>query len=178
MAHARELDVVRVFLRDDGTYPNSALPLLHYRLAVPEAATEGAPAFERRYVSNGYGGSWRNGVFAYHHYHTTTHEVLGVFAGTAKVLFGGDAGTAVTVGAGDLIVIPAGVAHKALEASGDFSVVAAYPDGRSPDMRWGRAGERPAADHSIAAVPIPTTDPIAGPQGPLVRLWGGAPRTR
>jgi uncharacterized protein YjlB len=88
------------------------------------------------------------------------------------VLFSGDGGVTVKVRAGDLVVIPPGVAHKAIEASADFSVVAAYPKGHSPDMCYGRPGERPDADRRIALVPVPETDPVDGSEGPLVRIWG------
>jgi uncharacterized protein YjlB len=158
-------------LPDDGTFPNSALPLLCYRGAVREAATEGAVAFELLFAANGWGGGGRNGVFPYHHYPSTTPEALGVWRGSATVLFGGDDGVVVRVEARDLVVIPAGVAHKALEATGDFSVAASYPGGLRPDMCYGKPGERPGTDRAIALVPIPATDPVAGAEGPLVRIW-------
>jgi uncharacterized protein YjlB len=165
-------DVDRYVLPDNGTFPNSRLPLLHYHEALRASDGSLAEAFEGRFSASGWGGMWRNGVFAYHHYHSTAPESLGAFAGRARVLFGGDGGVTVEVRAGDLIVIPPGVAHKAIEASADFGVVAAYPPGLSPDMCYGRPGERPDADRRIALVPVPETDPVDGPKGPLVRIWG------
>jgi uncharacterized protein YjlB len=70
-----------------------------------------------------------------------------------------------------VIVIPAGVAHQNIGASADFAVVGAYPDGREWDLLRGRAGERPKADRTIAALPIPDYDPIYGPEGPLPQIW-------
>lgn len=68
------------------------------------------------------------------HYHSTTHEALAVFRGNARMRFGvsddDNATDAVvlTVKVGDVIVIPAGVAHCALAESGGFSMVGSYPD--------------------------------------------------
>ena len=75
------------------------------------------------------------------------------------------------VHAGDVIVIPAGVAHQKVDASADFAVVGAYPDGREWDLLRGRPGERPKADRTIATLPIPDYDPIYGAEGPLRQIW-------
>jgi len=74
-------------------------------------------------------------------------------------------------GLGDVLVIPAGVAHKNLGASADLGVVGAYPRGQSPDMNDGHDGERPRADQNIAQVPLPAADPVFGVDGPLMRQW-------
>ena len=73
---------------------------------------------------------------------------------------------------GDVIIIPAGVAHKNLGSSGDFRCVGAYPPGQDWDMNYGKAGERPAADENIANVPLPVADPVFGFEGPLMKNWG------
>ena len=75
------------------------------------------------------------------------------------------------VQAGDVAVIPAGVAHKRIYSSGDFSVVGAYPKGQMWDMCYGREGERPGTDRTIASVPHPRTDPVHGKQGTLLEIW-------
>ncbi len=97
-----------------------------------------------------------------------------VFAGRATVQFGGERGITKEVSAGDLIVIPAGVAHKCLQSSADFGVVGCYPEGQEPDMMHGAPGERPAADHCISTLALPQTDPLQGHgrAGPLATLWG------
>ncbi len=159
-------------LTDDGVYPNNPdLPLLIYPQAVPVAGRAPAEAFETLFRSNGWGDSWRDGIYDYHHYHSTAHEVLGIFSGTARVAFGGEQGIVLEVHAGDVVVIPAGVAHRNLGASGDLGVVGAYPDGQEWDMNTGKPGERPKADRAIAAVPLPAADPVHGRDGPLVRIW-------
>lgn len=155
-------------LADDGMFPNSPLPVLVYRgvLATPEAA-----AFERVFEANGWSSSWRNGLYTVHHYHSTAHEVLGIYGGRVTARLGGERGRSVTLAAGDVAVIPAGVAHKNDGASGDFRVVGAYPLGTSPDMQYGKPGERPATDRNIARVGLPTADPVRG--GALAPLWKG-----
>lgn len=154
---------------DDGTYPNSGLPLLYYEQALPGGAAE----LEALFAANGWPPAWRASVFTYHHYHSTAHETLGVAAGEARLLLGGPEGREFDVTAGDVIVIPAGVAHRRLESSGDFLVVGCYPPGQDWDLLRGEAGDRPAADRNIARVPLPVSDPVAGANGPLLRHWRG-----
>ena len=152
---------------DDGRFPNSVLPLLVYRAALdPEPA-----AMERVFASHGWSNSWRNGIFRYHHFHSTAHEVLGVAAGEVRVAFGGPSGQEVAVRAGDVVVIPAGVAHCNVGQSADLLVVGAYPGGVDYDIRRGEPGEHDAAMRAIAAVPLPDSDPVLGRDGSLHRLW-------
>ncbi|MEX2381950.1 MAG: cupin domain-containing protein [Opitutales bacterium] len=159
-------------LKDDGVIPNSRFPLVHYRQAVRiAAAPDPASIFETLFSQNQWTGSWRNGVYSYHHYHSKAHEVLGVYSGSAQIRFGGESGRTVKVQAGDAVVIPAGVAHKKLEASSDFAVVGAYPTGQSAEIREGKKEERPAADKELQEVPRPALDPLYGESGPLLELW-------
>jgi uncharacterized protein YjlB len=95
----------------------------------------------------------------------------GVFAGSATVQLGGEEGVVLDIGQGDVVVIPAGVAHKRLASSGSFAVVGAYPRGQSWDMNYGRPGERPGTDRNIRAVPRPSAAPVYGPNAPLRDLW-------
>src|ERR1041384_4065058 len=153
--------------KDDGIFPNSVLPLLLYEGALITEANDPASIVERRFAKNDWTNSWRDGVYSFPHYHSTSHEVLGVYSGTATLRLGGEHGRNVEVNAGDVIVIPAGVAHQNIGASDDFGVVGAYPGGRSWDLLRGLPGERPKADHNIAALPMPENDPIYGAEGPL-----------
>src|SRR5207244_1516328 len=115
--------------------------------------------------------SWRNGIYRYHHYHSTAHEVLGVFSGCATVRLGGERGITEKLTAGDVLIIPAGVGHKNLDSSADFGVVGAYPLDQQADMNYGREGERPRADQNIARVARPKSDPIYGEDGALLQYW-------
>jgi uncharacterized protein YjlB len=159
-------------LKDDGMIPNNQkLPLLTYKAAVELPEAEPAEAIEHLLEKNNWGGSWRNGIYTYHHFHSTAHEVLIVYAGTAKVQLGGERGVIEVLRAGDVLVIPAGVGHKNLGASQDFAIVGAYPQGQQWDMCYGKPGERPEADRNIARVPLPKADPIYGAEGPLIQHW-------
>jgi uncharacterized protein YjlB len=160
-------------LSDDGRIPNSKLPLLVYQNAVKLLLRDPAAVFEEVFALNRWRGSWRNGIYTYHHYHSTAHEVLGVFSGTATVQLGGERGIKQKINAGDVLVIPAGVAHKNLGASNDFGVVGAYPIGQDWDMNYGRPEERPRADEEIARVALPELDPVYGGDGPLLERWHG-----
>jgi uncharacterized protein YjlB len=156
---------------DDGIFPNNVMPLLFYPQAITNNAKDSGSVFEQRFAENDWTNSWRNGVYFFPHYHSTSHEVLGVYSGAAKLRLGGEHGKNVAVKAGDVIVIPAGVAHQNIGASDDFGVVGAYPGGREWDLLRGLPGERPRADHNIAAVSMPDSDPIYGGEGPLRRIW-------
>lgn len=158
-------------LSDDGRIPNNSLPLLIYRDAFNKRGNEAAKWLENRFKENNWYNSWRNGVFSYHHYHSNTHEVLGVYSGTAKLHMGGESGIKVDVSAGDVIVIPAGVGHKNLGSSRDFGVVGAYPNGSSYDLNTGAEGERPETDKKIAHVPVPSTDPLQGEENGVPKIW-------
>jgi uncharacterized protein YjlB len=160
--------------QDDGIFPNSPLPLLFYWHAIATNAKDPASVFESCFAENNWSNSWRDGVYSFPHYHSTSHEVLGVYSGAANLRLGGERGNNVEVQAGDVIVIPAGVAHQNLTASNDFGVVGAYPGGRDWDLLRGLPGERPKADRNIAALPIPDNDPVYGAKGPLRQLWNNS----
>lgn len=170
MTHGEKHQPQKIHVPHDWAIPNNPLPFLVYR-GVVEAGECSAHWFERRFAANGWSGSWRNGVFPYHHYHSNAHEVLGVYAGSATIQIGGEEGPEVDVSAGDVVVIPCGGGHKRISQSAGFRVVGAYPGGGPFDTCYGRPEERPAADRRIASVPLPDSDPVYGREGPLPRLW-------
>ena len=166
-----EPDVLAQELKYDGIFPNSKLELLVYRKAVDLPEEDPASVFEQLFGANNWHGNLRNGIYPYHHYHSTAHEVLGVYCGWAKVQLGGEKDLALEIQAGDVIIIPAGDAHKKLRSSADFRVVGAYPEGQDLDMNYGKSGERPGVDRNIERVALPKQDPIYGAGGPLLEKW-------
>jgi uncharacterized protein YjlB len=157
---------------DDGSIPNSALPVLVYHAALDPA--DGAAAYEQRFARHGWLGAWRDGIFPYHHFHSTAHEVLGIACGTAGVMLGGPQGRRFELSAGDVIVLPAGTGHSNTGSSADLLVVGAYPNGMRWDVRRGDPAERDEVLANLAQVPLPDQDPVAGAGGQLLKLWSSA----
>ena len=160
---------------DDGTVPNNRLPLVVYRGALG-AEGERASRCERMFAANSWPDSWRNGIYGYHHYHSTAHEVLGIAEGSARVRLGGDNGQTIELRAGDVVVIPAGVAHKRESASADLLVIGSYPKGQSPDMCRAEATAHDEAAAEVARVPLPGADPVTGRADPLLEVWRSVKR--
>lgn len=163
--------IIPHLLKDDGMFPNSMLPLLVYRQTFALPGGSHPQVMERVFEANDWKNTWHDGIFKYHHYHSITHEVLGVYNGKCRVLMGGDDGIEFEIEKGDVLVIPAGVAHKNISNSEDFKCIGAYPGGHDFDMNYGKAGERPTTDHNISNVRMPATDPIYGKDGPLFEHW-------
>jgi uncharacterized protein YjlB len=156
---------------DDGIVPNNpALPLVLYRGAL---GSEGdlATRCEAMFDAHDWPGPWRNGIYGHHHYHSTAHEVLGIARGSARVRLGGDNGATVELRTGDVVVIPAGVAHKRETASPDLLVIGSYPKGQRPDICRAEAGAHDIAAANVAKVALPACDPVTGEHGPLLDCW-------
>ncbi len=159
-------DPEQLRLAADDRFPNAALPALIYRQALP-----GAPdAMEKAFAAQGWAGAWRNGIYTFHHFHSTAHEVLGIAAGRVSVCLGGPSGQEVMLQAGDVVVIPAGVAHRNTGQSADLLVVGAYPGGDDVDTLRGDPAELAMARRNMEAARVPAHDPVPG-QNALVRLW-------
>jgi uncharacterized protein YjlB len=155
---------------DDGAIPNSKLPMLVYRGAVPADPAE----IEKLFAANRWPPAWRDSVHPFQHFHSNAHEALAVAHGRAKVQFGGPSGETLEVQAGDVVVLPAGVGHCRVEKSADLLIVGAYPDNTArPDQHRGDPAEHDSVIRNIAVVAAPNADPVAGGQGPLVQLWRG-----
>lgn len=162
-------EVVELRFADDGRIPNNpGLPALMWRGALADADAAATIAL---FASNGWEGAWVDGVYPFHHFHSTAHEVLGVVGGSGRLTLGGPGGETFTVERGDVLVIPAGVGHCRRSATPGFTVVGAYPRGQTWDLLTGEPGERERALANIPRVPLPEADPVAGPDGPVVRLW-------
>jgi uncharacterized protein YjlB len=158
--------------KDDGLIPNHPRwPFIIYKNAVRLPQTlDPAAVFEELFGSNGWGDTWRDGIYDYVHYHSRTHEVLGIARGSGKVQFGGSKGRAVTLKAGDVAILPAGTGHQCLASSHDFLVVGAYPRNGTYD-ECTSLEDRKKALASIPKTARPRKDPVYGASGPLLRSW-------
>ena len=160
------------FFADDGTVPNNRLPLVLYRGAL---GSEGdfARRCEDMFEANGWPGAWCNGIYSPHQYHSTAHEVLGIVRGSVRVRLGGENGATVELREGDVVVIPAGVAHKRESASADLLVIGSYPKGQRPDICRAEASAHDKSTANVAKVALPASDPVTGETGPLLDCWRG-----
>ncbi len=147
-------------LNADRPFPNNLMPVRLYRGIV--SGHDLASQIESLFRRNGWGGTWRNGIFDYHHFHATAHEALGCALGQVDVLLGGPNGETVTLKAGDIAFLPAGTAHRNMGHSSDYLIIGAYPPGQSPDMEYGDEDRYDAVVASIARVPMPERDPVTG----------------
>jgi uncharacterized protein YjlB len=143
--------------------PGDAIPN-HPRFAVlvyrGVAGIEDAQTAQEVLGRHGWGGSWVDGVFDFHHFHSNAHEVLAVVAGRATLELGGPGGDEFAVSAGDVLVLPAGTGHRRASASGGFTVVGAYPRGQEDYDLLREADD--AARARIGALPAPPEDPVGG----------------
>ena len=166
-------DVLKFHFSDDGAVPNNPrLPVLVYKRALaaknPAALAE---LIEATYAENHWRAAWRWGVYDFVHYHSTAHEVLGCYRGSATLQLGGKDGVRFVIEPGDVAILPAGTGHQNLGASQDFHVCGGYPLGQEADLLHGKPGERPANVRNIRAVSLPKADPLFGADGALMREW-------
>jgi uncharacterized protein YjlB len=124
----------------------------------------GAESCRELFGGNGWGGSWVDGVFDFHHFHSTSHEVLGVVSGEATLELGGPQGSPFDLSTGDVLVLPAGTGHCRVSARAGFTVVGAYPEGQEDYdlLRGEHAAEVAAARNRISALGAPPSDPVGG----------------
>lgn len=158
------MEIASFLLTENGWLPNNdRLPVVIYHAALEGKSDELARRFEALFAANGWTPDWRDGIFDYHHYHSTAHEALGVFAGTATLELGGSGARQVEVAAGDALMLPVGTGHRCISASDDFQVVGAYPLGQDWDIC--RDAPDDAARARMAALPDPCLDPVTGASG-------------
>ncbi len=158
----------------DGSVPNNpTLPVVLYRGAVDVAAARDPEStIEQIFMANGWGHElWRDGIFPYPHFHSTTHEALGIARGTARVRLGGTHGEEIELKAGDVVVLPAGTGHQRTASGGGLSVIGGYPGNGHYDLVRAMPSEHDRTLAAIAKVPLPECDPLFGADGPLLKLW-------
>ncbi|KAK2744171.1 hypothetical protein FQN57_004431 [Myotisia sp. PD_48] len=117
---------------------------------------------------------WTYSMYPTSHYHSTTHEVLCVVEGEARICFGHELNpqrVEVTISKGDLIIIPAGVSHRLLEDfTGDFTMLGSYPPSTKHwDMCYGNEDIHKTTA-IIEKLPWFEKDPVYGQTGPVLNL--------
>lgn len=170
----RKRKAYAAFFLDDGDTPNNPrFPFIHYRTPIRIVpGYDPAALFEVLFAANGWKPAWRDSIYPYNHFHTQTHEVLGIARGHARLRVGGAKGHLIKVVAGDVFVHPAGVGHRRLSASKDLLVVGGYPrKGGKYDEPQPHEVNHAQAVANIAKVGLPPGDPVYGADGPLMRIW-------
>ncbi|KHE71773.1 cupin domain-containing protein [Halobacillus sp. BBL2006] len=153
---------------DDGYFPNHPyLPAMIYRQFLKGTIDD----YEKLLRENRWSNTWVGDIFYYHHYHSRTHETLSVLQGAATLILGGPNGKVVDVEQGDVLILPAGVAHKNQGATEDFQVMGAYPFGESFDLKTGEKHEYEQALKEIPKALFPKADPVLGENGTLMEVW-------
>ncbi len=154
-------------------FPNSRMPVLIYKNAVelPKQKNKAASIIQKIFDRNGWSNSWTNGIYDFHHYHSITHECMGIIMGTATIILGGPNGRKIKLTTGDVLILPAGVSHKCLRFSESFKCVGAYPQGKDYDINTGTFSEYKNAIIKINKLAIPRKDPVMGTQGFLKIYW-------
>lgn len=148
---------------------NPRFPAVLYRGVLSDGQEASPKNFEDLFRRNGWQPRWRDGVYGYHHYHTTAHETLGFAGGKARLMLGGPHGREVEVEEGDVLVLPAGVGHCSMRTDKHFLAVGAYPPGQDWDLCKTMADA--AALKRIRELPAPQSDPVEGPDGTLLTMW-------
>ena len=163
--------IQKIHLKDDGQFPNNNLPVLYYPgvLLLPGLFPTGE--VKDIFTHNDWKNTWQGGIYTFHHYHSNTHEVLGVVRGETTIELGGENGVRIKIQKGDVIILPAGTAHKNLGDENAVVCVGAYPKGKEYDMFYGKDGERPVVDDNIKKVKVPDHDPVFGTQGGVLHYW-------
>ncbi|KAK1853685.1 hypothetical protein CCHR01_03677 [Colletotrichum chrysophilum] len=166
------LRVSKHFIPAHGLLPNTSIqnkPLLIYHSAFQSASES---PIEAHLSSVGVvEPQWRYTMYSTSHFHSTTHELLCISNGRARLCFGGEENEGriePVVEKGDVIVVPAGVSHRLLEdIDGRFEMVGSYPAGCHWDMCYGKKGEESKVA-TISKLKWFGKDPVYGDSGPVL----------
>lgn len=154
-------------------FPNSKFPVLIYKnaLKLPRRKFQAAEIIQQILAKHGWTNAWSNGIYDFHHYHSTTHECMGTSMGSAVLILGGPGGKKIKLEQVNVIILPAGVGHACFKADKNFFCVGAYPQGKDYDMNTGLASEYKKAIRHIRKLSIPLQDPVLGKHGFLKVHW-------
>lgn len=145
--------------------------IVYSQAIAPGALAKSENAFDELFERNAWPVSWRNGIYPFTHYHSKTHEVLGIARGEATVQFGGKSGKTLTARAGDALLLPAGTGHKRISSSFDLLVIGAYPPGSQYDLLRSGELDKTGIRARIAKAAKPATDPVSGTAGAMLTHW-------
>lgn len=168
-----DLRVSKHLIPAHGMTPNTSIqnkPLMIYHAAFGNKTS--ASAIESHLKSVGVvDPQWRYTMYSTSHFHSTSHEVLGIASGEARLCFGHEDNpdhVEAVLKAGDVVVMPAGVAHRLLDdLKGGFEMVGCYPKGCNWDMCYGKKGE----EKNVAGIKKLgwfERDPVYGDKGPAL----------
>jgi uncharacterized protein YjlB len=137
--------------KDDGITPNNQLPVLVFRAVNHNPYL--ADFFENTFKEAGWGNNWRDIINVADHYHSNTHEILGISKNRVRLKIGGAKGKEIELAEGDVVLIPAGVGHYSLDNSHPYEVVGGYPGGAEWDFILNDSGQYYDAKTRIKALP-------------------------
>ncbi|UPK92963.1 hypothetical protein LCI18_003898 [Fusarium solani-melongenae] len=216
------VEIKQYFLAPTDLIPNSPRPLLHYKNVLPRTTENpdhcSAARVYHIFESNGWKVEWlvRYGQTQLSHFHSKAHEVMAVLSGHATIRFGvadtsedmhdntygsarEEGGIELKAEAGDIFLIPAGVAHKTYDTKPEselklltpgsghgidaknprealetiklsgFTMMGAYNGGGWDFIKGGGEYEK------IWSIPKPKCDPVLGDsEEGLNRFWRGS----
>ena len=158
------------YFNDDGVIPNNKLPVIVYQKVIDVKDT--SDWLENTFKKNNWLNNWRDIVLPYDHFHSNTHEVLGLGRGKVSLKIGGVNGKIFDLNMGDVLIIPAGVGHHSVSAHTNYQFVGGYPNGNDWDLKTGlEEHERTTILKAISNQAIPDKDPIFGQEGLLFAKW-------
>lgn len=167
-----DLEVLADSIAPNGFFPNNLdLPLVLFKNAFDVSEIKKGTFIADTFKINRWSNTWKDGIYNFHHFHSNTHEVMGVFKGHGKAEFGGPGKVIHELQTGDVIIIPAGVAHKCISATSDFKCVGAYPFGITYDLRHGISNEYEESVRNTKKALFPDMDPVFGKNGLLFDYW-------
>lgn len=210
-------EIISYDIKPTKLIPNSPKQLLLYKnVFVQDGKVDITRAYDT-FLKNGWDVQWvtRYGRTQRSHYHPETHEAMIVVSGPGSIRWGvadlddddekhtyGDAreegGLLMEVNVGDVLIVPAGVAHKNYDpftANPDFkpltgkargiesddpramvqnvelegfTMMGAYP--RGLNWSWEEKGD-PSTFEACWNVEVPTLDPVFGVEGGIRKYW-------
>ncbi|MEY3631643.1 MAG: hypothetical protein RL408_1197 [Bacteroidota bacterium] len=165
----KQVDIITYYFKNDGDIPNNILPVVIYKNALQHVANKD---FEHLFCQNGWANNWHDIILTEDHFHSNTHEVLGLQSGQVSLMLGGKNGEIVNVETGDVIILPAGIGHYSVDNSVEYQFVGGYPNGAEWNLKFSLQKEdSPSILTEIANIPIPQKDPLFGIDGPLSTYW-------